>query len=170
MDAPFEAVARVIKAHGLKGEVAVKPLADLPLEHLCGAAVWFVPPPAGVTDRQLAGVRWGPKGPLLSFTPALSTDEAHRVAGCTLLVRTDALPDDVSDEAPDPVGMRVVDEERGPLGVIEDVIVTGANDVWIVEGPYGEVLIPVIDDVVIVMDESAGLVTVRLLPGLIDEE
>ncbi len=170
MDAPFEAVARVIKAHGLMGEVAVKPLVDLPLEHLCGAPVWFVPPPADVTDRQLSGVRSGPKGPLLAFTPALSTDEAHLVAGCTVLVRADALPDDMPDDEPDPVGLRVVDEERGPLGVIEDVIITGANDVWIVQGPFGEVLIPVIDDVVIAVDELAGLITVRLLPGLIDED
>jgi 16S rRNA processing protein RimM len=170
MDAPFEAVARVIKAHGLKGEVAVKPLMDLPLDYLIGTPVWFVPPPEGVTGRQLASVRSGPKGPLLAFTPALSTDEAHLVAGRTVLVRTDALPDDIPEEELDPVGLRVVDEERGPLGVIEEVIVTGANDVWIVHGPLGEVLIPVIDDVVIGVDESAGLVTVRLLPGLIDED
>jgi 16S rRNA processing protein RimM len=170
MDAPFEAVARVIKAHGLKGEVAVKPLVDLPLEHLCGAAVWFVPPPAGVTDRQLASVRSGPKGPLLAFTPALSTDDAHLVAGCTLLVRADALPDDMPEDEPDPVGLRVIDEERGVLGVVDDVIVTGANDVWVVLGPYGEVLIPVIDDVVVTVDESARRVTVRLLTGLIDED
>lgn len=170
MDAPFEAVARVIKAHGLKGEVAVKPLVDLPLEHLCGVPVWFVPPPAGVTGRQLAGVRSGPKGPLLAFTPALSPDEARLVAGCTVLVRSDALPEDMPDQDLDPVGLRVVDEERGALGVIEDVIVTGANDVWIVQGPFGQVLIPVIDDVVIAVDEYAELVTVRLLPGLIDED
>jgi len=170
MDAPFEAVARVIKAHGLKGEVAVKPLIDLPLERLCGAQVWFVPPPVGVTGRELASVRPGPKGPLLAFSPALSTEAAHFVAGCTVLVRTDALPDDMPDDELDPVGLRVDDEERGALGVIEDVIVTGANDVWVVHGVHGEVLIPVIDDVVVAVDESAGIVTVRLLPGLIDED
>jgi 16S rRNA processing protein RimM len=170
MDAPFAAVARVIKAHGLKGEVAVKPLVDLPLKHLLGTQVWFVPPPAALTDRQLASVRCGPKEPLLAFAPGLSTDDAHLVAGCTLLVRADALPDDMPEDEPDPVGLKVVDEARGSLGLIEDVIVTGANDVWVVRGPYGEVLIPVIDDVVISVHESEGLVTVRLLPGLIDED
>jgi 16S rRNA processing protein RimM len=74
------------------------------------------------------------------------------------------------EDEPDPVGLKVVDEARGSLGLIEDVIVTGANDVWVVRGPYGEVLIPVIDDVVISVHESEGLVTVRLLPGLIDED
>jgi len=169
MDAPFEAVARVIKAHGLKGEVAVKPLIDLPLEHLCGTQVWFVPPPAGVSGRELAGVRSGPKGPLLAFTPALSADEAHVIAGCTVLVRTDALPEGTLERDLDPIGLEVIDELRGALGVIEDVILTGANDVWVVNGAFGEVLIPVIDDVVTEVDEPAGVVTVRLLPGLIDE-
>jgi len=170
MDAPFEAVARVIKAHGLKGEVAVKPLVDFPLEQLIGARVWFVPPPVGVNDRSLSDVRSGPKGPLLSFLPSLSTDEAHLVAGCTVLVRADELPDDMPDDELDPLGFSVVDEERGPLGAVEDVIITGANDVWVVRGSYGEVLIPVIDDVVVAVDESAGAVMVRLLPGLIDED
>lgn len=168
MDAPFEAVARVVKAHGLKGEVAAKPLVDLPLEHLIGSPVWFVPPPAGVTDRLLEGVRSGPRGPLLAFTPSLTPDEARLVAGCMVLVSASALPDDLPEGDPDPVGLRVIDEQRGLLGVIDDVIVTGANDVWIVHGPFGEVLIPVIDDVVIAVDELAGLANVRLLPGLIN--
>ena len=30
----------------------------------------------------------------------------------------------------------------------DEVIVTGANDVWVVEGPFGEILLPVIDEVV----------------------
>jgi len=48
--------------------------------------------------------------------------------------------------------------------------VTGANDVWVVHGPYGEVLLPVIDDVVVSFDEDAETVMVTLLPGLLPEE
>jgi 16S rRNA processing protein RimM len=66
--------------------------------------------------------------------------------------------------------MRVNDAAHGDLGMIEDLIVTGANDVWVVSGPYGEVLIPVIDDVVLAVDHDAGSISVRLLPGLLPEE
>ena len=61
--------------------------------------------------------------------------------------------------------MSVVDEARGVLGEIVEVIVTGANDVWVVDGPFGEVLLPVIDDVVLDVDEEARTAQVRLLAG-----
>ena len=46
------------------------------------------------------------------------------------------------------LAVSVEDQQRGVLGTIVEVIVTGANDVWVVEGRFGEILIPVIDDVV----------------------
>jgi 16S rRNA processing protein RimM len=76
----------------------------------------------------------------------------------------------IPEPAEDPVGMSVFDEERGGLGVIDEVLVTGANDVWIVRGgPFGEVLIPVIDQCVLELDWDAMVARVRLLPGLIEE-
>jgi len=65
----------------------------------------------------------------------------------------------------------VYDEERGLLGTIVDVLQTGANDVYVVNGGrYGEILIPVIKQVVTDIDLEERLVRVKLLPGLIDEE
>jgi 16S rRNA processing protein RimM len=63
-----------------------------------------------------------------------------------------------------------VDARRGDLGRIEETIVTGANDVWVVHGSYGEILIPVIDEVVIEVDEDDRTVSVTLLPGLLEED
>ncbi|MDZ4181056.1 MAG: hypothetical protein U1E29_17785, partial [Coriobacteriia bacterium] len=81
------------------------------------------------------------------------------------------LPDLVAEEPFSPVGFRVKDRDRGLIGTVEEVIVTGANDVWIVEGgPFGQVLIPVIDDVVREIDAEAECIDVTLLDGLIEEE
>ena len=44
---------------------------------------------------------------------------------------------------------------------------TGANDVYVVAGPLGELLIPAIADVVQSIDLAAGRVVVRPLPGLL---
>jgi cell division protein FtsA len=70
----------------------------------------------------------------------------------------------------DPVGMTVVDATRGTIGQVVDVILTGANDVWVVEGPYGEVLVPAIEQVLDDVDMQSGVVSVTLLDGLLDEE
>jgi len=42
--------------------------------------------------------------------------------------------------------------------------------VWIVHGPYGEVLVPVIEDVVVEIDDDAQTIDVELLDGLIEGE
>lgn len=169
MDADaFIEVGRVSKTHGLNGEVSVIVTGGLPIDSLPGLEVWFVPPPRGLRSARIAGVRPGPKGPLFALEGVSDIGSAEALRGCSVLARSVDVPE-VAEEF-DPVGVTVTDTERGLIGTIEDVIVTGANDVWIVDGPFGQVLIPVIDDVVREIDEVALTARVTLLPGLIDEE
>lgn len=171
--APFTALARVMKSHGLKGEVAVEPAADLPFVLPIGLEVWFVPPPAGVRTGRIENVRRGPKGPLVKVSGIDDIGTAQKLVGSDMMVRTEDMPADWCeplDDGADPVGLCVTDVERGLLGKVVELIVTGANDVWVVEGPYGEVLLPVIDDVVLEIDWESGSVEVKLLPGLLPDD
>ena len=61
-----------------------------------------------------------------------------------------------------------VDERFGSLGTIVEIMSTPANDVWVVEGDrYGEVLIPVIEQVVLDLPDT-GTISVHVMDGLID--
>jgi 16S rRNA processing protein RimM len=169
MDADaFVEIGRVAKTHGLSGEVSVIVAGDLPVERLLGLEVWFVPPPRDLRSSRITAVRPGPKGPLFTLADVEDITRANSLRGCNLLARTADLPESFIQF--DPVGLAVTDVVRGYIGEVEDVIVTGANDVWIVQGPFGEVLLPVIDDVVREVDEEAMTANVTLLPGLIEEE
>jgi 16S rRNA processing protein RimM len=55
------------------------------------------------------------------------------------------------------------------LGRVTEVLETGANDVYVVRGPRGEVLIPAIESVVRVLDVEAKRMVVSPLPGMLDE-
>lgn len=168
-DAPFVPFARVVKVHGTRGELSVAPLGEFSLDDMVGATVWVVPPPGGPRGGTVESVRPGPKGPLIKISGIDDRSSAESVRGCSLVARPGDLPEGWDAEPFDPEGFQIVDEVRGRIGVIRDVIITGANDVWVVEdGPYGQVLVPVIDDVVIEIDEDTETVTVRLLDGLID--
>lgn len=169
MDSPFVPLGRVARTHGMNGEVSVVMTAGLPVERLIGLECWFTPPPLSVRTARILGIRRGPKGPLFTFEGVGDIETASALRGCNVLARSVDLPE--VEEEFDPVGLRVVDAQRGYVGEITDVIVTGANDVWIVEnGPFGPVLMPVIDDVIGEIDEDEGTVQVRLLPGLIEDE
>lgn len=171
MTDPFTRLGRIVKTHGLNGEVvlALDPSSDA--DWLVGLDVWIVPPPSGGAVAHRV-VRWAPMphGIRVTLEGIDSLDVARAVVGSALLARTEAVPEDHTSE-PGLVGYEVLDVIRGPLGVVRDTIATGANDVLVVDGgAFGEVLLPVIPDVMLEIDDEAQRVTVRLLPGLIDED
>jgi 16S rRNA processing protein RimM len=65
------------------------------------------------------------------------------------------------------VGLDVWTAEGEYLGRISEVLFTGANDVYVVQGEKGEILIPAIEDVVLEVDLDGGRLTVELMEGLI---
>jgi 16S rRNA processing protein RimM len=109
---------------------------------------------------------------LLKLSGFNDLDAARAVTGCDLLIREADLPAgwEEPEGEEDLVGRSVEDEDRGPLGTIVEVILTGANDVWVIHGPFGEILIPVIDDVVLGTEADGGTIVVRLLDGLMPGE
>ncbi|MDF1542506.1 MAG: ribosome maturation factor RimM [Anaerosomatales bacterium] len=170
-DAPFVPVGRIVKVHGLNGEVSVAVAADPPFSIPVNLPVWVVPPPAGPLQSVVESVRPGPKGPLVKLSGFSNRADAELLRGRTLVARPEDLPEGWSEVPEDDIGLKVTDTERGSVGTVVDVIRTGANDVWVLaEGPYGEVLVPVIDDVVLGIDNEKRTATVRLLPGLIEED
>lgn len=67
------------------------------------------------------------------------------------------------------IDLEVVTTAGKSLGKIVDIIKTGANDVYVVRGTRGELLIPAIEDVVRAVDLGAGRIVVELIPGLVDD-
>lgn len=70
-------------------------------------------------------------------------------------------------------GLAVHSTDGEFLGTLVEVLETRANNVFIVQGPYGEVLLPDVPHVIQAIDFEVGIITVALLPGLLparDEE
>jgi len=89
-----------------------------------------------------------------------------------LFVRTDGLPSLPEGEyyQYQLLGLNVVNEDGQALGVIHEILQTGANDVLVVRPPAGpEVLLPLIASVVLDIDLAGGRVRVHLLPGILGE-
>ena len=63
------------------------------------------------------------------------------------------------------LGMRVVTDLDEELGEISEVIETGSNDVYLVEG-RGQILIPAISSVVLEVNLEKSIMLVHLIDGL----
>ena len=68
----------------------------------------------------------------------------------------------------DIIGLTVINlDDNTELGKISEVMFTGANDVWVIQGER-EYLIPYIEQVVKVVDVERGIVEITPLEGLLD--
>lgn len=68
----------------------------------------------------------------------------------------------------DIIGLKVINlDDNTELGKISEVMFTGANDVWVIEGEK-EYLIPYIEQVVKTVDIESGIVEITPLEGLLD--
>ncbi len=158
----------VVAPHGVRGEVKV----DIRIEDasaLMGQAVYL-----GDQYRRLevASVRMHQDRALLRFAGIEDRNSAERLRGQAVSLRrcsVEPLEEGVYyyDEIE---GLTVVDEAGSELGVLHEVLPTGANDVYVVRGPVGELLLPAIRDVILSIDPEHGRMVVRVPPGLEAEQ
>lgn len=67
--------------------------------------------------------------------------------------------------------MAVRTEEGLPLGTLAEIFPTGANEVFVVRRPDGrEYLIPATREVIRAVDVAGRLMTIRRMPGLLEDE
>jgi 16S rRNA processing protein RimM len=66
-------------------------------------------------------------------------------------------------------GLEVFDEEGHPYGIIEDIIPTGSNDVYVVRNGDQEWMLPMIDSVVKSIDLEKGKLVFNRIEGLFED-
>lgn len=168
-DAPAEqqyfVIGQVVAPRGLRGEVKVRVETDDPGRFADLDDVY-------VGDRReryaVVGSRLFKGYALIMLEGVDDRDAAEELRGAVLYVRAeDALPlADGEYYFHQIEGLRVVDESGAELGRVSDVLTTGANDVYVIAGPTGELLLPAIKDVILAIDIAGGTMTVRVPEGL----
>jgi len=64
-------------------------------------------------------------------------------------------------------GLTAITVEGKELGRVIEVLPTGANDVYLVQGDDGEILLPALKEVIVRIDLDAGVMVVRVPEGLL---
>ncbi len=166
----YLAVGRITTAHSLKGEVRVELHTDFPERFVPGMVVYI--------GESLAEYRVDYARPhklqlLVKLDGVDTRNEAEALGREWLFIpETDVV--DLEDDTywvHDIIGLQVQTEEGQELGVISEVLFTGANEVYVIKAldSERELLVPAIADVVQQVDLAAKRMTVRLLPGILDE-
>lgn len=114
---------------------------------------------------RLQSVRWHNKVMLVKILGYDSPEAAAKYRNMALYVRMDELPALPEGEYyhHQLIGLRVLLENGETAGVLEEILTTGANDVYTVRKPDGsEILLPAIEDVILKVDLDRGEMVVRL--------
>lgn len=165
----FIAVGRVIRPHGVRGNLLVEPISDLiqTLDQGVSVHLGEARDPAEIVFAQPHKDRY-----LVSVDICQSREQAELWRDQELYLRADQSGDLPADTYYhwQIIDMRVETVDGQDLGRVTQVLVTGANDVYVVEmADGGELLLPATDEVVQEIDVEAGRMVVKLLPGLLPD-
>ncbi len=164
----FLVVGRIVRPHGVRGGMKVAAESDLIYKLNSSVNVFFGPEKVPVTVKSLNLHR---KEFLLYIDGCVNRDTAENWRGAGIYIRYAEL-----DNLPDGeffhwqiVGLKVVTTTDEELGKVENILVTGANDVYVVRHTSGkEILLPAVSSVIQEVDLENEKIVVRLIPGLIE--
>jgi 16S rRNA processing protein RimM len=158
----FLSIGKLRRAHGLKGEILMDVNTHFP-DRIVGGKTYLI----GEEHQpmQVESVRWANKNVLIKFVGINSPDEMAYLRNKIVFINSQELP--VLPEGEyyhhQLLGLQVFNESGELLGNLDEILETGANDVYVIKSEAGEeILIPVIFDVVISYHLEEGKIVVRL--------
>ena len=164
-------IGRVAKAQGRHGEVAIQPFTDNPARFEALERVYFEEGDGAAAPRGVDAVRLHKGRPVLKLNGVADIGAAEALAGKEIRVpesELEPLPED-SVYHFQIVGLKVLDRERGAVGIVEEVLSTGGTDVLVVRDDEGkEALIPLCREICRNIDPKAGAIELDAPEGLLE--
>ncbi len=161
----FLIVGRILAPWGIRGEVKVEVITDFPERFAPHNLLYLDALPFEIESCR-------PHGQFLivKLVTIDSVQAAEKLRGRDLTIPRSELR-----ELPEGlyyafqiIGLNVVTTGGERLGQVIDIMTTASNDVYIVEGKRGEILIPAIEDVVKSIDLKKGEMVIEVIEGLLD--
>ena len=161
----------ITTTHGLKGEVKVFPTTEDP-SRFSSLKTCYLLDRKEYRPLTVISARYFKNLVILGFQEITTIEEAMPLKQKELYIdRANAIPLEEGEYyIADILGGEVVDEEGNHLGILEDYMETGAQDVYRIRRDNGkEFLIPAVDAFIPKVDVENKKITVRLIPGMMEE-
>lgn len=164
-------VGDITKTHGLKGEVKLRPAVTDPSLVQGVHRARIVGDDGEPLEKELEKVRGQGGRWIVKFKDCKTIEEAQALVGRSL---------EIYDEDFKPLpdgeyywfqieGLQVFDEEGRYYGTVNEIIVTGSNDVYVVQDGDKELLLPMIDSVVKSIDLKENKLIFHIIEGLLED-
>jgi len=164
-------LGKIIKPHGIQGEVKVRLFNSESKTLKIGQSVWLGQGCKEQTIYIIEKLNLKSEKSRLKFKNINDRNSAELLRDFTLSVCRDEFPETVDEEfyLIDLIGFNVIDQAGKKVGKISEIMENPANDILIITDGEKEHLIPLVDDFVTLFDFKNNQVTINLIDGLIDK-
>ena len=162
----------ITKPHGIHGEVKVFPTTD-DIRRFKKLKKTILDTGRERIELECEGAKFFKQFAILKFKGYDSIESVEKFSRKSLFVtRSDAVKLGKDEYfIADLLGVHAEDETGEVKGTITDVIQTGANDVYVIDLDDGRhLLLPAIKECIKAVDIENAVMTVHILPGLLDED
>lgn len=159
----FLSIGRIRKPHGVRGEMTLEVLTDFPNRIAPGLNIFIG---EKKQENRIRSVRQASKGLIIALDDVINPETAAHFSNQIIFIESQSLP-----KLPkghyyhhDFIGIRVIDDENRELGVVEEILTTGSNDVYVIRSQgvgTGEILLPAIKDVILDIDLASHIMKVK---------
>ncbi|HEY7419665.1 MAG TPA: ribosome maturation factor RimM [Ktedonobacteraceae bacterium] len=164
-------IGKIVAPFGVRGEVKVRSLSDVPGRFVTLKDIYLGSQHVHYTVVAARPAR--NEVYILKFSGIDDIDTAETLRNHDLSIPLDQLAELPPDSyyQHDILGLRVITLQGHELGLIVDIIVTGSNDVYVIDAPSGkQILIPAIKQIVKQVDLARKVMYIEPINGMIDED
>ena len=170
MKKQFLEAGKIVRTHGIRGELVLEPWADSP-EFLAEIKRLYFD--GGKIDAGLLASRVHKGRLLITLRGVTTVEQGDALRGkVRYLDRADVQLEEGQVFLQDMIGLKAVDGTTGrEYGELKEVLPTGANDVYrIVDRDGKEYLFPAVKHMVKRISVEDGVIELLPIPGIFDEE
>ena len=166
----FFQVGIITATHGLKGEVKVFPTTD-DVKRFKRLRDVILDTGKERIGLEVESVKFFKQFAIVKFKGMDDISAVEKYRKASILVTRENAVRLKKDEyfIADLMGLKVRDESDAEIGVLRDVMETGANDVYVIDLTDGrELLLPAIKQCVLEVEPEKGFIKIHILEGLLD--
>ena len=162
------AVGKIVKAHGIKGDVVVQPMTGSVKRFLKLKHAFLGKTATSAREVTVERVHVQERGVRLKLAGIDDRTSAEELRGEVLFVDKQErlrLPHGTYF-VHDVIGLQVVDEEGKPLGIVKDVLPLPAHDVYVIDVEGRDIMVPAVKEFIRKIDMNRRTMEVRLIEGM----
>ena len=159
-------VGKILRGFGIKGEVKRQIITDEPEKRFKVKKVLYLKQDDTFSPVTITSVRYHQSNVLLSFAdhPDLTSVEGYH--GCELFIDRKDIKSKDSVYAFELMNVSVYKEDGTLVGVVSDILDTGAHIVLRIKTDAKDVLIPYVDRFIVRFDQTKNILVIRWMEGL----